>query len=120
MRPENRGMVVAEGLKGGRGTGPCSRPVGCPLGFVSWTVTTGDLWAFGKAPLAAGDHLLGVDGKLVRRHFLWYERDESAVQTRSKGQGDAGHSGHGTGHTLLICSFPSPEFLGDLGLIKPR
>lgn len=69
MRPENRGMVVAEGLKGGGGL-DLALAVGCPLRFVSWTVTTGDLWAFGKAPLAAGDHLLGVDGKLVRRHFF--------------------------------------------------
>lgn len=43
-----------------------------------------------------------------------------SVKTRSKGQGDSEHSGHSTKHTPLIWSFPAPEFLGDLRLIKPR
>ena len=129
------------------GTGLRSHTGDRHLGFVPWTVITGHLWAFGKAPGQLGIvDLLGVGGNF----FNSMREVKVSVKTRSKGQGtldtldtaqdtrqgaehsghgagrhsghgaghcghSAGHSGHGTEHTLLIRSFPAPEFLSDSG-----
>lgn len=85
VRSDGAGVLVAEALEAGTGPGP--RTLECRLGFVSWPVTNGDLWAFARAPwqLRIMDLLrVGVDGKLVRRYFYGM-RDMMVVS--GKGQG---------------------------------